>query len=59
MDNKVNINSEITIANLGKSNTANNISCPSSNAAVVFGVHLSAQAVFRLNPECSGPAIRP
>ncbi|MFA6013365.1 MAG: hypothetical protein WC799_25465 [Desulfobacteraceae bacterium] len=34
-------------------------SYPSSAAAVVFGVYLSAQAAFRLDPEDSGPAIRP
>jgi hypothetical protein len=33
-----------------------NISYPSSAAAVVFGVHLSAQAAFRLDRK--SPAIR-
>ena len=33
-----------------------NRSYPSA-AAVVFGVHLSARAVSRLDPEYSGPAI--
>jgi len=28
-------------------------------AAVVFGVHLSAWAAFRLDPDYSGPAVRP
>ena len=36
---------------------AHNFSYPSSAAAVVFGVHLSAQAVFRLDRK--SPAIRP
>ena len=36
-----------------------NFSYPSSAAAVVFGVHLSARAAFRLDPEDSGPTIRP
>jgi len=35
-----------------------NFSYPASSAAVVFGVYLSAQAVFRLDPEDSGPAVR-
>jgi hypothetical protein len=48
---------EKIIVNLEKSNTANNFSYPSSPAAVVFGVHLSAQAVFRLDRK--SPAIRP
>jgi hypothetical protein len=34
-----------------------NISYPSSAATVVFGVHLSAQAAFRLDRKL--PAIRP
>jgi hypothetical protein len=34
-----------------------NFSYPSSAAAVVFGVHLSARAVFRLDRK--SPAIRP
>jgi hypothetical protein len=34
-----------------------NISYPSSAAAVVFGVHLSARAAFRLDRK--SPAIRP
>jgi hypothetical protein len=34
-----------------------NISYPSSSAAMVFGVHLSAQAAFRLDKK--SPAIRP
>jgi len=38
-------------------NTAHNISYPASPAAVVFGGHLSAQAVFRLDRK--SPAIRP
>ncbi len=42
MYNKVNINGKITIANLGKSNAANNIRYSSSATLVVFGVHLSA-----------------
>jgi hypothetical protein len=33
-----------------------NISYPASSAAVVFGVHLSARAVFRLDRK--SPAIR-
>ena len=35
---------------------AGNISYPSSAAAVVFGVHLSAQAAFRLDRK--SPAVR-
>ena len=38
--------------------TIGNISYPSVAAAVVFGVHLSARAAFRLDPDASGPAIR-
>jgi len=38
-------------------NTVGNFSYPSSAAAVVFGVYLSAQAVFRLDRK--SPAIRP
>ena len=37
-------------------NTGYNFSYPSSAAAVVFGVYLSAQAVFRLDRK--SPAIR-
>jgi len=37
---------------------AHNFSYPSSAAAVVSGVYLSAQAAFRLDPDTSGPAIR-
>jgi len=37
--------------------TGYNFSYPASAAAVVFGVHLSAQAVFRLDRK--SPAIRP
>lgn len=37
--------------------TAGNFSYPSSAAAVVFGVHFSAQSVFRLDRK--SPAIRP
>jgi len=36
--------------------TGGNFSYPSSAAAVVFGVHLSAQTVFRLDRK--SPAIR-
>ena len=57
MYNKVNINSEIIIANLGKSNTANNFSLRSSPAVLVSGVYLSAPATFRLDRK--SPAIRP
>lgn len=32
---------------------------PACSAVVVFGGHLSAQTVFRLDPEYSGSAIRP
>jgi len=38
-------------------NPAHNISYPASAAAVVFGVHLSAQAAFRLDRK--SPAVRP
>jgi hypothetical protein len=38
---------------------AHNFSYPSSAAVVVFGVHLSTQTTFRLDPDSSGPAIRP
>jgi hypothetical protein len=34
---------------------AHNFSYPSSAAAVVFGVHLSAQAVFRLDRKSPAP----
>jgi len=37
--------------------TAGNFSYPSSAAAVVFGVYLSAQAAFRLDRK--SPAVRP
>jgi len=40
-----------------KGKTTANISYPSSAAAVVFGGHLSARAVFRLDRK--SPAIRP
>jgi len=40
-----------------KLGTAHNFSYPSSAAAVVFGGHLSARAVFRLDRK--SPAIRP
>ncbi len=44
--------------------TVHNISYPSKSAAVVFGRHLSAQAVFRLDRNrrsalAKWPAIRP
>jgi hypothetical protein len=42
---------------LKKRKPAGNISYPASSAAVVFGGHLSAQAVFRLDRK--SPAIRP
>ncbi len=35
--------------------TTANISYPSSAAAVVFGVHLSAQAAFRLDRKSPAP----
>ena len=58
MYSNVNINIEIIIANLGKSNTANYISYPQVRPrvlGVVFGVHLSAQSrVLRIDPEESG-----
>jgi len=38
-------------------NPVHNISFPSRSAAVVFGVHLSTQAVFRLDRK--SPAVRP
>ncbi len=38
-------------------NRTGNISYPSSAAAVVFGVYLSAQATFRLDRK--SPAVRP
>jgi hypothetical protein len=47
---------ELIIVNLEESSTAYNFSYPSSAAAVVFGVHLFAQAVFRLDRK--SPAIR-
>jgi hypothetical protein len=40
-----------------KEQLGHNFSYPSSPAAVVFGVHLSARAVFRLDRK--SPAIRP
>ena len=43
--------------NYENQNPAHNFSYPSSAAAVVFGVHLSAQAAFRLDRK--SPAIRP
>jgi hypothetical protein len=42
---------------LNERSPACNISYPSSAAAVVFGVHLSARAAFRLDRK--SPAIRP
>jgi hypothetical protein len=40
-----------------KEQLGNNISYPSSAATVVFGVHLSAKAAFRLDRK--SPAVRP
>ncbi len=45
------------VLNKRKQSPAGNFSYPSSAAAVVFGVHLSARAVFRLDRK--SPAIRP
>ena len=45
--------------NVLKLTTNANISYPSSAGSVVFGVYFSARAAYRLDPEDSGPAIRP
>ena len=46
----------MTAKKMDKARTAN-ISYPASSAAVVFGVYLSARAVFRLDRK--SPAVRP
>jgi hypothetical protein len=48
---------EIIVKFLKRMQTGYNISYPSSAGSVVFGVHLSARAAFRLDRK--SPAIRP